>query len=259
MLIKPFVRLFSTLLQPFRKLAYGLMKTAAGQEGGMASGAGRELLVSALGIMIAGTMASILPVLGNLFSMFIVNPIFELLKAVLPMFSGFLETARVGVNDGISKVTMGVYDATLTSMTNLATNLNTKFASIDVTSGANNAAARGVAAVNAFWDEMAKAAAARGKYSTTGKAAQAYVTSSTFDQAASAWHDGYKANPNEFTRDEMYKCALEFYYHWHNSALTNTAHELQEWLPNHIDSIRPISVPSSITIENNQVIEVIWE
>lgn len=184
MLIKPFVKLFSTLMQPFRKLAFSVMKTAGQQEGGILGIKGMSLILNALGIMLEGVMASLMPVLGSLFSTFVISPIFNILEALLPSFKPLLEKARLGINEEINKQTMGVYDETLKSMTTLANSLNTQFGSA-MTSGMSNAKDRGVAAVNAFWEEMGRAAASKGKYKTTGAAAQAYVTSSTFDQAAS--------------------------------------------------------------------------
>jgi len=67
---------------------------------------------------------------------------------------------------------------------------------------------------------------------------------------------GYKANPNEFTREDMIQAVK------YGAAYTDAhglgALDLQEEAEYFIDSFRLLSVPASVTIENNQVIEVIW-
>jgi len=62
---------------------------------------------------------------------------------------------------------------------------------------------------------------------------------------------GYKANPNEFTREEV---ELAF----KAGCLTNSE---VGWsgFEAFMNNLRPLSIPASVTIENNQVIEVKWE
>jgi len=66
---------------------------------------------------------------------------------------------------------------------------------------------------------------------------------------------GYKANPNEFTREDMIQ-AVKY------GAAYADAHghfNMEQAGIEFIDSLRPLSIPASVTIENNQVIEVIWK
>jgi len=61
---------------------------------------------------------------------------------------------------------------------------------------------------------------------------------------------GYKSNPNEFTREEVERLMIKasvIALSWKEVDTTEL-----------IDSILPLSVPASVTIENNQVIEVKW-
>jgi len=80
---------------------------------------------------------------------------------------------------------------------------------------------------------------------------------STFDQAASAWHDGYKANPNEFTREDMIQ-AVKYGAAYIDLDSLTSMDELDKEASDFIDRLRPLSIPEYIVIEDNQVKEVVW-
>lgn len=46
-----------------------------------------------------------------------------------------------------------------------------------------------------------------------------------------------------YSLEQMYQCALQFFYHWYNSKGNNTAQGLQEWLPTFIASLPAPSAP----------------
>jgi len=68
---------------------------------------------------------------------------------------------------------------------------------------------------------------------------------------------GYKANPNEFTREEMIE-AVKYGAAYAVSRKISSVQQLENDAVAYIDSIRPLSIPASVTIENNQVIEILW-
>jgi len=59
------------------------------------------------------------------------------------------------------------------------------------------------------------------------------------------WISGYNANPNEFTREQVIKICTKI---------------LKEKFKIHeaIESVYVLEIPESVTIENNQVISVVW-
>lgn len=77
---------------------------------------------------------------------------------------------------------------------------------------------------------------------------------STFDQAASAFSLGFEAghyaNKNQFTKEEMEQA---FRSGWSNSENINSSFELEDSFEWFLKSIRPLSLPQEITIENHNV------
>jgi len=73
------------------------------------------------------------------------------------------------------------------------------------------------------------------------------------------WICGRNSNPNEFTREDMIQ-AVKYGAAYADAHGLGTL-DLQEEAEHFIDSILPLSVPASVTIENNQVIEseTIWD
>jgi len=61
---------------------------------------------------------------------------------------------------------------------------------------------------------------------------------------------GYNANPNEFTREQVVKML---------HAATGSVKDFVTDNDGFIDSFMELSIPESVTIENNQVISVVWK
>lgn len=137
-LIKPFVKLFTQLMQPFRKIAYDLMKQASNVQGGISSPTGMALIFQAITTLLSGMLTSIWVVVGDMLKTMIINPIFELLKAVLPIFSSQLEDARVTINEGIDGATKGIYQATLDTMKTAANNTKAALTGMDIKTPIDN-------------------------------------------------------------------------------------------------------------------------
>jgi len=80
-------------------------------------------------------------------------------------------------------------------------------------------------------------------------------------ELSEAFQEGYNANPNEFTREDMqlaFKAGAEYinsdaYITYKSEKAITKAGE------QYVDNLRPLSIPESVTIENNQVISVVWD
>jgi len=78
-----------------------------------------------------------------------------------------------------------------------------------------------------------------------------YFSGAPKSAAFGSFMEGYNANPNEFTREDM---ELAF----KAGCLTKTE---VGWsgFGEFINNLRPLSIPEQVTIENNKVISVVWK
>lgn len=153
MLLKPIVRLFNQLMQPFRKIAYDLMREAGTKEVGSVSQ--NLLYIQALGTLLSGILASMFPIIAQLITMFIVNPIFSLLEAVLPMFKNQLESAKNAINTGLINTGQTIYQATLDMVGKHATELENALSKQDLKTPMENWAKKVGTEMQAALDQYA--------------------------------------------------------------------------------------------------------
>lgn len=78
---------------------------------------------------------------------------------------------------------------------------------------------------------------------------------STYEPAASAFVSGYKANKAEFTREEMEEAIDIAYIIGRNTEELLSKKYVQEDV---INSIRPLSIPQYIVIDNDEIVDVKW-
>ena len=64
------------------------------------------------------------------------------------------------------------------------------------------------------------------------------ILKATFLLEAEREYASQQAPEGMYTREQMYECALQFFYHWWNTPGNNTAQGLQEWLPKFIQSLK---------------------
>lgn len=70
--------------------------------------------------------------------------------------------------------------------------------------------------------------------------------------------EGYASAPKkEFTREDMVE-AVKYGAAYALSRKISSGQQLENDASEFVDSLQPLSIPEQITIENNQVIEVIW-
>jgi len=73
------------------------------------------------------------------------------------------------------------------------------------------------------------------------------------------WLCGRNSNPNEFTREDMISAMYAaFSKDLDHRDVDSVDEYIDKYIKGYLDRLQPLSIPASVTIENNQVIEVIW-